>query len=205
MAEKEKEKTPAAFQRYAFADVAARMSQSKSDAGYMSGAIDLLGKNLNFGEDGGDLYNWFVTEKQTKKLIDIYSEKFDSKLTEASVADVFEWYKPALNGATDEQKALVSAAFGKYAGENYTKLLGKIGTLQYKYKAPEGAITEEERKAVGEELAKYQDFVLARSLLDSYNFEALRFQAVEASKPSAFGGLEELVQKMNPPKKEGKK
>ncbi|MEK6833539.1 MAG: hypothetical protein AABY32_05830, partial [Nanoarchaeota archaeon] len=116
--EKEKPKTPAEFQRYAFANVAATMSNSERDALYVSGAINLLEKNLDFGRDGKDLYDQYVTDNATNKLIEIYNKKYNSKLGEASVADVYDWYKPALKGATDSQKALVDSEFGRYASEN---------------------------------------------------------------------------------------
>ncbi|MCX6749841.1 MAG: hypothetical protein NTZ83_00105 [Candidatus Pacearchaeota archaeon] len=185
------------FQNYAFANVGATMSKSKADAMYIPGAVDLLEKNLEFGEDGKDLYDWFVTEKATNKLIDIYNKKFYSKLSEATVADVYSWYTPALTNITDEQKALVDAAFGKYAGENYAKLKGKIGVLQHKLETPEGegGISDEEKEKIQKELQPYMGFILAESLVSKYSYENLRFQAVEASKPHSFGGLEEVLKK----------
>jgi hypothetical protein len=206
MANKEKEKTPADFQRYAFANVAANMSKSKADAMYLPGAINLLEKNLDFGTDGKDLYDQYVNDKQVNKLIDIYNKKYNSKLGEASVGDVYDFYKPALNGATDEQKALINSTFGKYAGENYRELMGKIGVLQYKAKAPEGAVSEEERDNAEKELQKYVGFITAQNVLDQYNSESLRMQAIEASKPFTFGGLEEILRKSAEPEQEkGKK
>jgi len=201
---KEKENKPAEFQKYAFANVAANMSKSEADVLYVSGAINLLEKNLDFGNDGRELYDQYITDNATDKLIQIYNNKYNLKLGEASVAEVYDWYKPALKGATDEQKALVDSTFGKYAGENYAKLMGKIGALQYKAKSPEGAISKEEKENAQEELQKYMGFIMAQEILNQYHFETLRMQAVEASKPNAFGGLEEILKKYEPEKKDNK-
>jgi hypothetical protein len=203
---KEKEKTPADFQRYAFANVAATMSKSKADAMYLPGAVNLLEKNLDFGTDGKDLYDQYVNDKQVNKLIDIYNKKYNSKMGEASVGDVYDFYKPALNGTTDEQRALIDSTFGKYAGENYRELMGKIEVLRYKAKAPEGAISPEEREKAGKELKEYDGLLIAEDILSKYNFENMRMQAVEASKPGNFGGLEEILRKSTEPEQEkGKK
>jgi len=202
---KEKEYAPAEFQRYAFANVAATMVQSENDAMYIPGAINLLEKNLDFGRDGKDLYDQYVSDKATDKLIEIYNKKFNSKLGEASVSDVYNWYKPALKGATDEQKALIDSAFGKYSGENYAKLMSKINLLQYKFKTPEGGISKEEREDIQRELQKYDGFITAKTVLDKYNFENLRMQAVEASKPNTFKGLEEILRRYEPEKKKEEK
>lgn len=195
MTDKEKEKKPAEFQRYAFANVAATMSKSKEDAIYLPGAMNLLEKNLDFGVDGSDLYKQYMTDKQEKKVIDIYNKKFSSKLGEASVGDFYDWIRPALNGATDEQKALIDSTFAKYAGENYNALMSKIDVLKYKANAPEGAGNEEERASAEKELQKYEGFLAVQGILNKYNFESLRMQAVEASKPVTFGGLEEILKK----------
>lgn len=202
---KEKERTPAEFQRYAFANVAARMSQSEGDALYIPGAVELLSKNLDFGRDGKDLYDQYLTDNATNKVIDIFNKKFNSKFVEASIADVYNWYKPALKGVTPEQATLVNSEFGKYAGENYNKLMGKIGALQYKANpdAPEGAISKEEKESAQKELEKYKGFIIAQKLLGQYNYEGMRMQAVEASKPHSFGGLEQILKKHEPENKEG--
>lgn len=203
---KEKEYAPAEFQRYAFANVAATMAQSEKDAMYIPGAINLLEKNLDFGRDGKDLYDQYVSDKATNKLIEIYDKKYHSKLAEASVSDVYNWYKPALKGATDEQKVLIDSAFGKYSGENYSKLMGKINLLQHKLKTPEGGISQEEKESTQKELEKYTGFVVAQEVLSNYNYENLRMQAVEASKPNTFKSLEDILRKYEPEKKkEGEK
>jgi hypothetical protein len=193
MAETPRQNTPAEFQRYAFANVAARMAQSQGDRLYIQGAVDLLSKNLDFGRDGKDLYDQYVTDNATSKLIDIYNKKYNAKLAEASVSDVYDWYKPALKGATPEQTALVDSEFGKFAGENYNKLESKIQILQYKANSPEGALSKEEKEGAQKELKKYDGFVMAQQLLSQYNYERMRMQAIEASKPHTFGGLEEIL------------
>ena len=186
------------FQRYAFANVGAIMSKDKSNAMYIPGAVDLLGKNLNFGDDGKDLYDWFVTEKQTNKLLDIYNKKFYTKQTEATVADIYNFYKPALTNVTDEQKALVDGAFGKYAGENYSKLKKDIAILHKKLELlEEEGGKEEEMVEIQKQLQEYNEFMLADKLLNDYNYENLRYQAVEASKPTSFGNLEKLVSEIS--------
>jgi|GEM_PF-6736945 len=199
MTNKEEKKSPE-FQRYAFANVAARMAQSETDGLYIPGAVNLLEKNLDFGNDGKDLYDYFVSEKATDKLIDIYNKKYNTKLAEASMADYYQWIKPALDGATPEQKALVDGVFTKYGSENYSKFLGKINSLQYKLRDP--GIKKEDAESIQKELAKYTDFLSAYSLLASYHFEQLRTQAVNASKKTNFKGLEETLLKLAPPKKE---
>jgi hypothetical protein len=189
--EKPKEKAPAEFQRYAFANVAAKMSQSEGNELYMQGAVDLLSKNLDFGRDGKDLYDQYVTDNATNKLIDIYNKKYNAKLAEASVSDVYDWYKPALRGITPEQTALVNSEFGKYSGENYAKLMGKIQLLQYKLKTP--GLSKEEAENIQKQMKPYEGFVIAQQLLSQYNYEGMRMQAVEASKPHTFGGLEKIL------------
>jgi len=201
MTEKPKEKTPADFQRYAFANVAAKMSQSEGNELYIQGAVDLLSKNLDFGRDGKDLYDQYVTDKATNKLIEIYDKKFNSKLAEASVAEIYDWYKPALKGATDSQKNSINSEFSKFSNESYAKLMGKIGALQYKSKSPEGAISKEEKENAQKELQKYTGFLVAQQMLNQYNYESMRMQAVEASKPHSFGGLEEILKRNESEKK----
>ena len=196
----EKEKKSPEFQKYAFANVAARMAQSETDELYIPGAINLLEKNLDFGNDGRELYDYFVSQKATDTLIDIYNNKYNTKLTEVSVSDYYGWIKPALNGATPEQKALVDGVFTKYGSENYSKFTGKLNSLQYRLREP--GIKKEEAESIQKELAKYADFLSAHSLIRSYHFEQLRSQAIDASKKPNFKSLEETLLKLAPPKKD---
>jgi hypothetical protein len=154
-----------------------------------------LEKNLDFGEDGKDLYDNYVTEKQTRKLIDIYNKKFYTKLSDASVADVYSWYTSALANISKEQKALVDGIFAKFSGENYGQLQKKISILNKKLELLEAEGKEEEMKKIQQELEQYTGFVLADNMINKYNYENLRYQAVEASKPYSFGGLEQALMK----------
>jgi hypothetical protein len=176
------------------------MFQSETDSFYIPGAVSLLEKNLDFGEDGKDLHDYFVSEKATDKLISIYNKKYNNKLSEASVSDYYGWIKSALSDATPEQKALVDGVFTKYGSENYSKFLGKINSLQYKLNDPQ--IKEEDAQSIQKELSKYTDFLSAYSLVASYHFEQLRKQAIDASKKSNFKNLEDTLLKLAPQKKE---
>ena len=189
MAEKEEQKLN--FRNYVYADVAAKMSKNEGDANYLSGAVDLLTKNLDFGVDGVDLYQGFVNEKTLGQFIKIYDNKHKEALSKATVAELISWYEPAMSGATDEQKALMTSALSKFGGENYGELNKKINTLAYKAKDPDDK--EGAEKAKKELTEKYGAFLQVKELLEGYTFEALRTKAVEASKKPNFGGLEKML------------
>jgi DNA-directed RNA polymerase beta' subunit len=203
MAEKD-EKKPAEFMRYAYANVAAQLAKDKEDPSYVNGAIALLRKNLDFGVDGDDMYRSYISDKATDKLIDIYTKKYNSKLAEATVSDMVSFYEPALKGASDEQMKLIVSEFGKFAGENYAKFMEKLNSLQLKAsgKLPADIVNKETKEKAEKELQKYVGFINAQQTLESLNYEAMRYKAVEASKKSSFGDLEKILLEINKPKEE---
>jgi hypothetical protein len=179
------------FRRYVFANVASKMAKNKADASYLSGAVDLLESNLDFGIDGVDLYRGFVNEKTLGKFIDIYNEKHYKALSETKISELASFYEPAMEGATDEQKELMRSALSEFGNETYGDLSKKILRLSYKAQNPEN---EEEAKKANKELQeKYGKFNIVQSSLEGYMFENLRYQAIEASKKNNFGDLEKIL------------
>lgn len=182
------------FERYAYAALAGQFAQSKEEQQYLGGALHLLEKNLDFGEDGIDLYRSYMNEKQIGKLIEIYSDKFQRKLSESKILDLYGWYFPQMEGTSGEQKELIRKEFEKFSGETYGKLMEKIRHLKYlAEEAPESEVGKEAKEQAMKEFKKYIGFLSANNLLQGYTFEGLRQKAVEASKKQNFGGLEKRL------------
>ncbi len=193
------------FEKYAFADVAARLANNQEDASYVGGAMELLGKNLDFGADGKEYFK-YVTEKAIEDAINIEYAKFNDKISKAKVSDIYSWRKSGASGATDEQKKLIGAEFAKFSNENYGKFMEKIGAIKLKAsgKLPQSIVSKEDVEKAKKEYQKYVGFEEAYALLEKYHYESLRTKAIEASKPAAYGNLEQKLLQLNPAKpKEG--
>jgi hypothetical protein len=181
------------FKKYAFADVAAQMSQSEENKLYASGAFNLLRKNLDFGIDGADLYDGFITEGMTDKLLEIYGGKHNKALAQANVGELIAWYdtNDAMKGASNSEKAAINAVLKDFKGMNYGELTKKMADLDYKTKNPTNQKAAESAKKEFEE--KYGAFVMVQQALQGYAYKALELQAVDASRPNTMKGLEKIA------------
>lgn len=189
------------FEKYAFADVAARLVNNKENPSYAQGALNILSKNLDLGTDGREYFN-YVTEKATEDAINIEYAKFQDRLSKAKVSDVYAWHKNSMGGASDGQKKLIDSEFAKFSNENWGKLMDKIQSLKLKAsgRLPSGIVSKDDVEKAKKEYQKYAGFDEAYELVSNYHYENQRSKAVEASKPFAYGKLEEKLLQFNPPK-----
>lgn len=188
---KEEQNQTTGFEKYAHAASALRLSQSNDGKLYSNGALELLEKNLDFGEDGGDLYRGYIDDGKRDKLIEIYNSKFERKLSEAKISELYSWHESALSGASDEQKELIKSEFDKHAGETYGDLMRKINDLQLDSKKSD----EEVREKASKQLEEYKPFLMIQDVLEGYTFESLRQEAVKTSKKENFEGLEAILKR----------
>lgn len=181
--------------QFVYGNVAARLAGNENDIKYIPASLDLLAKDLGLGDKAdGFVQGAYASEKGMQKVIQVYAGKYEKEIGKLNVSSLYSEYSSVLAGASSEAKNKIKAAFDKHSGENWGKLNKEISKANFIYggKAPEGVFNEEDKKKAEETLRKYQDFIQAQGMLDSYKFEESRAKAVEATKKK---DLESLVKK----------
>ncbi len=193
MENKNKEMSKSEHKQFVYGNVAARLARNENDIKYIPASLDLLAKDLGLGDKAeGFVQGAYASEKGIQTAITVYASKYEKEIGKLNVSSLFSEYSSVLAGAPEGVKSKIKTAFDKYGGENWGKLQNIISKASFiaNGKYPEGTFSEEDKKKAGETVTKYQDFIQAQEMLDSYKFEESRAKAVEATKKK---DLESLV------------
>lgn len=184
-------KTKKAFadiERYQYAGLAARLSQSQEGQQYLPGALEELAEDMGINNEGmGFVHAAMSNEQSLEMLIGIYGQKYQAAVGKLTIAEFYKNYQGILEkDLSDDQKKILSE---KYSGKDITvsDLLSKVAKIQHQAKSPD----KKEQEAAKKEMEKYKDIIGIWQVIENIQYKNLIPKAIERTNKAT---LENLAQ-----------
>jgi len=176
--------------KFAYGALAQRFLQSKENAKYTTGALDILAKEgLGLSDDAkGFIKGAYSSEKGIETAANIYGSNFTEEMSKTKPSELSSWYNPILSDIDEKDKKTINAVFSKQT-ETFGEIMKKAQFASYKINAPEGMFKDNEVEKAKETLKNYTEFFQVKETLDDYKFESLREKAINATRTEDLKGL----------------
>lgn len=146
-------------------------------------------KGLNFGEEALEFIKSYgpITPEQLRNVAGVWAGKFEEARGGYKPSELAQWYEPILTGLekTEKDKILAQLNYDETLKEISEKLQDAATIL----KASDRLFTPEKKAEAKKTVDKYQSVMSIIALLDSYKFESLRPDAVEADRTKTLKDL----------------
>lgn len=179
------------FQQYQYGALAARLASSEENARFAPSALEILAgaKGLNLGEESlGFIKGTQASEEGIKTAINVYSGQFEKKRGEYKPEELATWYAPILKGLDKSETDKILSVLYEH-DETLNSIREDYGRATYMIKAPKGLFTDEQKAQAKGIKEKYDKVLSVMNVLDSYKFETLRGDAVDATRKADLKNL----------------